>query len=123
MRLDAKNLTLVICDNGIGIPKVLRTAFKQKGSDAELIKYFTEPDMILDSRLIKISVEKGVTSKPEREGWGLYYLKSLVLSQGGELRIRSGGACVDFTESQTVDYDHMINSPGTMMRILAPLKE
>lgn len=122
MLLDAKNLTLAISDNGIGIPEVLRSAFEQKGSDVDLIKYFTEPDMILDSRLIRISVERGATSMPERKGWGLYYLKSLVLSQGGELRIRSGRACVDFTESTVTDYDDMLASPGTTMRIVAPLK-
>lgn len=122
MRLDAKYLTLVISDNGIGIPKVLRTAFKHKGSDVDLIKYFTEPDMIIDSRLIRISTEKGITSRPERKGWGLYYLKSLVLTEGGEIRIRSGKACVDFTQSKPNDYDNMLDSPGTMIRILAPLK-
>lgn len=130
MRIDAKNLTVVISDNGIGIPKVLRDAFKrsgihkalQKESDVELIKYFTEPDMVLDSRLIKLSVEKGTSSKTERRGLGLYYLKSLVLSHGGELRIRSGKACVDFTKSRQDSHDTMLDSPGTMLRIQTPLK-
>lgn len=123
MRLDAKNLTLAISDDGIGIPAVLRNAINKMGSDAELIKYFTEPDSVLDSRLIELSVEKGVTSCLERKGSGLYYLKSLVISQGGELRIRSGGACVDFTASRVTDYDDMLTSPGTMMRIRAPLRK
>ena len=123
MNLDAKNLTMAICDNGVGIPQVLRTAFKQRGSDSELIRYFTEPDMILDSRLIEMSTEGGLTSKAERKGMGLYYLKSLVLNEGGELRIRSGNACVDFTRSKVIDKDNMINSPGTMIRISAPTKK
>ena len=131
MILDKKNLTLVICDNGIGIPKVLRNAFQSsdnhkdllRSSDVDLIKYFTEPDLIIDSRLIKYSVEKGTSSKRERKGLGLYYLKSLVLSQGGELRIRSGRACVDFTKSGEQTYDNMIGSPGTMLRIQTPLKD
>jgi hypothetical protein len=130
MRLDAKNLTLAISDNGIGIPKVLRDAFRQtysredllKASDVDLIKYFTEPDMILDSQLIEFSTQRGVTSNVGRRGIGLYYLKSVVLNQKGELRIRSGTACVDFTQSKVHGRDNMLNSPGTMLRIITPLK-
>jgi hypothetical protein len=130
MLLDKKNLTLVIADNGIGIPKVLRSAFKASNinkdllrkSDVDLIKYFTEPDMVLDSRLIKFSVEKGATSKPGRKGLGLYYLKSLVLSRGGELRIRSGKACIDFIKEKAESQDSLLDSPGTMLRIRTPLK-
>jgi len=131
MLLDVKNLTLVVCDNGIGIPRVLREAFSQsdshktliKSSDVDLIKYFTDPDLVIDSRWIKYSVQKGITSRKDREGLGLYYLKSLVLEQGGELRIRSGRACVDFTTSGEESYDDMIDSPGTMLRIRTPLKK
>lgn len=130
MRLDAKNLTLAIADNGVGIPQVLREAFKRSdthqrlldSSDSELIKYFTEPDMLLDSRLIRLSVLRGISSDPARKGLGLYYLKSLVLAQGGELRIRSGTACVDFTQSKPTDYDDMLESPGTMLRVVTPLR-
>jgi len=131
MRLDAKNLTLAISDNGIGIPTVLRSALHEidslkdllEGSDVDLIKYFTEPEMILlDSRLIQFATKEGTSSKVGHKGVGLYYLKSIVLSQGGELRIRSGTACVDFTESKTEDHDNMLNSPGTMLRIITPLK-
>lgn len=130
MRLDAKNLTLAISDNGIGIPKVLRDAFQEtdshkdllKKSDVDLIKYFTEPKLILDSRLIEFSAEKGTTSKAEHKGLGLYYLKTIVLNQGGKLRIRSGTACVDFTCSKIDTYDNMLDSPGTMLRIITPLK-
>lgn len=131
MLLDAKNLTLVVCDNGIGIPRVLREAFSQsnlhstliKSSDVDLIKYFTEPDLVIDSILIKYSVRKGTSSRKDREGLGLYYLKSLVLGQGGELRIRSGRACVDFTTSGEEYKDNMIDSPGTMLRIRTRLKK
>lgn len=130
MRLDEKNLTLAIADNGIGIPQTLRIAFKESGirkellqsSDVELIKFFTESDMILDSRFIRLSIEKGVTSRPGHAGEGLFYLKSLVLSQGGELRIRSGKACVDFTHNKETPYDEMLQSPGTVIRIQTPLK-
>ncbi|MBI4548310.1 MAG: ATP-binding protein [Ignavibacteriae bacterium] len=133
MRLDKKNLTLAIADNGIGIPTVLRNAFKEssthkdllQSSDADLIKFFTEPKLVLelrDSRLINLSVQKGITSKRGRKGFGLYYLKSFVLSQGGELRIRSGKACVDFANEREEPRDNMMESPGTMLRIQTPLK-
>jgi len=132
MKMDQKHLILTICDNGIGIPETLREAFKQsnhkddlvKESDVNLIKYFTEPEMIIDSEWIKVSLKKGTTSKAkQRAGLGLYYLKSLVLNQGGRLRIRSGRACVDFlSNEESDDHDEMIESPGTMFRILVPVK-
>ncbi len=129
MRIDGKNLTVVIADNGIGIPEVLRSTFKQSqkykdllsGSDAELIKFFTEPDMVVDSRYIKWSVQ-GATSRSELKGLGLYYLKTLVVGQGGELRVRSGRGCVDFNPDGIVPRDDLIGSTGTMLRIRTPLK-
>jgi hypothetical protein len=130
IRIDEKNLTLAISDNGRGIPQVLRTAFMTSGrhkhlassSDVDLIKYFTDSDMILDSKLIKFSTEEGTTSSPGRAGVGLYYLKSHVLREGGELRIRSGRACVDFTSNDEKEVDELLLSPGTMLRIQTPLR-
>lgn len=145
-RVDKHFLTLAISDNGQGIPQVLRDALQQgiipsgpsRDSDVELIQYFTEPQMILDildptkqipsdqpdSGFIRLSTQQGVSSRPGHAGAGLYYLKSLVLRQGGELRIRSGKACVDFipgkTEPET--QDGMLESPGTLLRIRAPLR-
>jgi hypothetical protein len=132
-RIDNTNLTLAISDNGAGIPQVLRTALGKAGiqdklcksSDAALINYFTEPEMILDvqdSSLIEFSTEEGVSSDPERSGVGLYYLKSQVLRQGGELRIRSGAACVDFTVKKQSARDGLPSSPGTLLRIIIPLR-
>lgn len=130
IRIDQKNLTLAISDNGIGIPQVLRNTFKETGkrkmlatsSDADLIKYFTEPNIIVDSRLIRFSTEKGTTSSPSHAGVGLYYLKSHVLHEGGELRIRSGKACVDFVADKTNSEDDLLDSPGTLLRIQTPVK-
>lgn len=132
MNIDSQHLTVVICDNGIGIPRVLREAFEQSRrhkklvnkSDAELINYFTTPAVVLlDSDLIKYSVQKGTTSEAGRSGLGLYYLKSLVLKYGGELRIRSGKACVDFTKSKEEAYEKdLLDSAGTMIRIQTPRK-
>lgn len=132
IRIDHRYLTLAIADNGVGIPTVLRDAFDAPDfrekllnqSDSDLIKYFTEPKMLLDSRLIKLSVAGGVSSIGSRPGMGLYYLKSTVLKEGGELRIRSGRACVDFTSDNKVEtWDDMLDSPGTMLRIRTPLKQ
>ncbi len=130
MRRDKRNLTIAIADNGVGIPSVLRAALAQNSnlrdvlssSDADLIKYFTDPQLIMDSRWISLSVQRGVSSRQERKGLGLYYLKSTVLSAGGEVRIRSGTACVDFSQSGDTVKDGMTESPGTMMRIRTPLK-
>lgn len=133
MKIDNKNLILTISDNGIGIPNTLRNAFFAykinkdmiDKSDSELIIYYTDPQMIIDSSWIKLSVKKGTSSKAERrKGLGLYYLKSTVLNRGGELRIRSGKACVDFKNDKLVEneIDNLIDSPGTMIRILVPIK-
>lgn len=126
-RTDSKNLTLAICDNGVGIPSVLREApevMKQRksASDAELIEYFAGADYVLDSKLIELSTEDGVTSDASRAGKGLYYLKQYVLKHSGELRIRSGTACVDFTVDGTKTLDSLMDSPGTLIRIQTPLK-
>jgi hypothetical protein len=129
MRVDSKNLSLAICDNGVGIPQVLRNAFKQLGgqdvgkmTDVDLIRLYTEPDLILDSTLIELSTRRGTTSRPHSEGMGLYYLKSLVLGEGGRLRIRSGTASVDFTDSGVENVDQLLTSPGSLFAIITPLK-
>lgn len=128
MLLDSKSLTLGIADNGMGIPDVLRSKFKQSAhykellsaSDAELIKFFTEPELVVDSRYIKWSVQ-GTTSKSELKGLGLYYLRNMVKEQGGELRVRSGQGCVDFNSSKTDSHDDLVGMTGTMLRIRTPL--
>lgn len=129
MRLDKRLLTLSIGDNGRGIPHVLRSTLTEAGarrdlkqqSDADLIKYFAAPQFVIDSHLIRLSVQKGVTSAKDRPGLGLYYLKTRVLGHGGELRIRSGKACVDFTTKGEEATDNWPESPGTMLRIKVPL--
>jgi len=134
MRVDNKNVAIAISDNGIGIPEALRGAFRRGGkklelanlTDAELIKLFTEPQMVLDSRelmesdLIKLAVERGISSADGHGGMGLYYLKSVVLERGGELRIRSGRAAVDFSQNNTLERNDLLPSTGTMLRILTP---
>jgi sensor histidine kinase regulating citrate/malate metabolism len=128
MNVDAYNLILGVSDNGIGIPVALRTTFAEgakstdlaKMTDADLIKYYTQPEMILDSQLIRKSTEKGVSSDKTRAGFGLYYLKDFVLSHGGSLRIRSGAACVMFKPNEEEVEDTLVGSPGTTMRIVLP---
>ncbi|MGA2149459.1 MAG: ATP-binding protein [Bryobacteraceae bacterium] len=130
MNVDAYNLILGVADNGIGIPGALRTTFSEgaksndlaKMTDADLIKYYTQPEMILDSQLIRISTAKGVSSDKTRAGFGLYYLKDFVLSHGGSLRIRSGAACVMFKPGEEEVEDTLVCSPGTTMRIVLPRK-
>ena len=129
MRLDLRWLTLVIADNGLGIPHALRSSamkLKPQTTDAELIEYYTDPDFVLasftDSEIIKLSTQSGVTSLEGRKGVGLYYLKKHVLDQHGELRIRSGRACVDFTSDGVDSSDTWPESPGTMLRVRLPIR-
>lgn len=124
MKTDNKILNLAICDNGNGIPDVLRNAFTHDDklrkkifskTDDELIKYYT------DSELIKLSTNPNVSSDKNSEGMGLFHLKRIVLEMGGELRIRSGNACVDFRKNSPKVYK-LLNYPGTLLRIQVPLK-
>ena len=129
MRFDKKNMTLAIADNGTGIPETLRTAYRspwipaeiKEQEDSGLISYFADERYLIDSRWILLSVEKGTTSMPGRVGEGLYYLKSNVLAHGGELRIRSGKARVDFTVKGEEHMDALLSSPGTMIRAIIPI--
>ncbi len=125
MKTDHKILNLAICDNGNGIPDVLRKAFNRNEklrkkifnkSDVELIQYYT------DSELIKLSTNPNVSSDIDSEGMGLFHLKRIALEMGGELRIRSGNACVDFKKSTKDKVNKFIYYPGTLLRIQVPLK-
>lgn len=129
MRLDKRKLHLAMSDNGVGIPQVLRSAAERKeltlgtvetGSDADLIRYFATPEFAHDSMLVRLAVRKGVTTS-HGSGLGLYYLKRYVLQHGGELRIRSGRALVDFTEQTEDPSDGYFVSPGTTLRVILPL--
>lgn len=129
--IDEKNMVFSVADNGIGIPDTLRSAFKTnekfrdlvRKKDSELIIYFTQRQMILDSDLIKLAVRKEVTTSPERAGLGLYYCKQKVLEKGGELRIRSGSACVEFSNKSVEKVtDRLAKSECSAIRVLIPLK-
>jgi hypothetical protein len=127
IHFDTKNLKLSICDNGNGIPDVLRKAFVSnrklremlsQQNDIDLIKFYT------DQELIKLSTNPNVTSDPNSEGMGLFHLKRIVLSWGGELRIRSGNACVDFSKNGIDDHKEakLLSHQGTLLRVMLPLK-
>jgi hypothetical protein len=130
--VDNKNLHLTVGDNGSGIPDTLRAVLghnkdlnaRLKGkSDAELIKYFAAPDMILDSELIRVSTKGIVSSQEGRTGRGLYYCKQMILENEGELRIRSGSACVTFTpDGKESGVDRLFKSTGTTIRVMIPRK-
>jgi len=131
--VDKKNLLLGFADNGNGIPDALRAFIDQndglKGrlgdmSDAALIKYFTEPDMIVDSELIRVSTKGVLPTREGRLGRGLYYCKQMILENDGELRIRSGSACVEFTPNgKETPSDELIRSCGTTLRVIIPRKD
>lgn len=129
-RTDDRNLIFAIADNGVGIPTVLRSASAkfEKSNDLDLIHYFVQREFVLaaealDSEIIGRSTDMETTSMVGiRPGNGLYYLKKTVLENDGELRIRSGTARVDFTGSGERAEDNLLDSPGTLIRITAPLR-
>ena len=131
--VDKKNLLLGFADNGNGIPDALR-AFIERNvylkerlggmSDADLIKYFTQPELIIDSELIRFSTKGVLPTREGRLGRGLYYCKQMILENGGELRIRSGSACVEFTpDGKETPSDGLIRSCGTTLRVIIPRKD
>lgn len=124
--VDDRYLTLAFADNGAGIPRVLRRAMDRNAelrqrwadmTDADLIRYYAQPEMILDSNLISLATRPGVSSDPSKGGYGLYYLKRDVLTHGGELRIRSGTALVDFERDGENLLNNLTSVPGTMLRV------
>ena len=130
--IDEKHMVFSVADNGIGIPDTLRSAFKSnerfrnlvQKKDSDLIIYFTQRQMILDSALIRLATRKGVTTTPERAGLGLYYCKEKILEKGGELRIRSGSACVEFSKkSGEKATDKLVKSACSGIRVLIPLRK
>lgn len=129
MRMDAQWLTFAVVDDGNGIPATLRSAFasaelRQKlesRTDADLIRYFADPEFIVDSEWIQLSVRAGVGSDLARPGLGLHYLKSYVLRKGGSLRIRSGCGSVDFGNEEIKAEARDFCAPGTLLRVRLPL--
>lgn len=134
-RLDKKHLHVAVADNGDGIPSILRTALGEHlqdpdAQDSALIQYFAGRELIedtirsiVDSDLVVASTTERVTSEPGRPGMGLYYLKDRVLAKGGELRIRSGRAEVDFARPTAPKLrDKLATSPGTTIRMLLPAR-
>ncbi len=77
-----------------------------------------------DSDLIRMSTKGILPTKGKQIGKGLYYCKQTILDYGGELRIRSGRACVDFTyDGREEPKDQLIRSSGTTLRIIFPRKD
>jgi len=137
MKSDDKNIILVICDNGKGIPSSLRETFNKKKdllngkdysnqNDAFLLEYFTKPEMVIDSLLINQATHKA-QGAIGRNGNGLFYLKEFILKYNGKLRIRSGTAWVGFEKSNEIEViepiDLLIQSPGTLITIILPKDE
>lgn len=150
MRSDAKKFTLVVADNGRGIPDSVRGLLgaglaaesEMRRDDAEFIDLYTSEEMVerqahviesmdgphlepeSDADHIDHATKAGTSSDPQREGYGLYFLKSSVVEHGGELRVRSGSGCVTYDRrmSATESLDGLPLLPGTVLRITLPRK-
>jgi hypothetical protein len=131
MRIDSRYLSLALVDDGNGIPETLRQAYHELSDsrelagkiDGELIQLYTDADFLLDSTLIRRATDRGTTTRSDRLGMGLYYLKRTVLHAGGKLRIRSGEGCVDFSQDHPDGevFDNRLRSAGTLLRVLIPV--
>ena len=127
MKIDDRQMTVAVADNGTGIPAAMRNGWTEPGvdpstlRDSVLIQQYTEPKVVLDSFLIQAATLQGTTTEQGRRGWGLWYLKQAVLNAGGELRIRSGQASVEFATKATTALDDLDDWHGTCLRIRVPI--
>lgn len=150
MRSDTKNFTLVVADDGRGIPNSVRGMLgaglvgelEEPRDDARFIDLYTSEEMVERQARVMESMEEvhqepesdadhidhatkaGTSSDPQRGGYGLYFLKSSVVEHGGELRVRSGSGCVTYDRCMeaTESLDGLPLLPGTVLRIKLPRK-
>lgn len=130
LHVDNNALAFCLCDNGTGIPDTLRGALRNNRrlgsvaakSDAQLIRLYTEPEILLntDAKLIRFSTEKGITSDLRRKGVGLFYLKEFIIHNGGELSIRSGRGLVRFRKNDAEPKDNLMRTVGTFLEMKFP---
>jgi hypothetical protein len=123
------HLEIVISDNGIGIPEVLRRA-EQAGTisarelpedHGELIELFASKDLSVDSAIIAAATQPGVSSEPGRRGFGLHHFIRYAGELNANVLIRSGHAAVLFEGgSVTRQYNRFAESLGTLITVSIP---
>ena len=123
-------LQIVISDNGIGIPDVLRRAAAEGRISAktlpenhsELIELFASQTISVDSAIIAAATRPGVASNPQNRGLGLHHLITYASDLGADVLIRSGHAAVQFEGAEvTRQYSKFTESIGTVITVAIPI--
>jgi anti-sigma regulatory factor (Ser/Thr protein kinase) len=125
----APHLEIIISDNGMGIPDVLRLAAAEKRiskttlpeDHSELIELFASQEISVDSAIIAAATKPGVASNPLSRGLGLHHLITYAADLNGEVTIRSGHAAVQFEGAEvTKQYSKFTESLGTVITVTIP---
>lgn len=126
------HLQIVISDNGMGIPDVLRRAAAEgrisaktlPDDHAELIELFASQAISVDSAIIAAATQPGVASSPHSRGLGLHHLITYAADLGAEVLIRSGYAAVAFVDSDVArQYSRFTESLGTVITVTIPIPD
>lgn len=122
-------LLIVISDNGMGIPDVLRHAVASGAvretdlpeDHASLIKLFASKEVSIDSAFIAAATLQGTKGTPHSRGLGLHHLVQYAAELNADVVIRSGFAAVQFQGGEVVrEYNGFSESLGTLITASIP---
>jgi len=104
---DSKRVVFVIADAGMGIRCSLRERYKGEETST-------------DARAIEFAIQRGITSKRENQGWGLFGSTALIRATNGHFRLWSGNSMLTIDGS----YQTYLQRPfykGTVVEWILPL--
>lgn len=122
-------LKIIISDNGLGIPDVLRRAVstgaistKDLPEDhASLIELFASKEISVDSAIIAAATLPGTRGTRRSRGLGLHHLITYAADLDARVVIRSGFAAVQFDGGEvTRHYKGFSESLGTLITVTIP---
>lgn len=100
------NVSLIVVDGGIGVPRSMRTRFT---------------DLRNDRLALEQAIQKGVTSKPNfGQGNGLAGCVAIALKAGGVFALTSGGARVSVEQGRIAVRDFSPPVIGTIVELQIP---
>lgn len=117
-----KELILAVADNGLTIPMTIFEKFKEiKNLKIEYMDSTVEDR----AEATNIATWEGVSSKPENDGMGLYFIKKYTLKEfGGKLRILTDSSLLNFKTYEEGEPEKNMWTPkwkGNLLRISLPI--
>jgi anti-sigma regulatory factor (Ser/Thr protein kinase) len=95
-----------LVDTGMGILKSLSQAY---------------PDLRTDAQAIELALQRGVTSKRENQGWGLFGSAAIIEATQGKLQVWSGRSIVVVRAGSRLDFP-MPSFNGTVIEWVLPMR-